>query len=180
MRSSVSSTVGQVPGIFSRMGNSIRGAVGRISLSGLGRNMVQGLVSGMSSMLGRVRSIASSIASAAASAIRSRAQIHSPSKVWRELGGYMGEGLAIGIEDQTRLVRNASTSLLDIPSKMELDLPKVNGVNATNSSQVIRAMGSEVTGATPAAGVSVTQQIYTSDPLVAARAASDQLQFALR
>ena len=179
MKSSVSSTVGQVPGIFSRMGSSIRSIVGGINLSGIGRNMVQGLVNGMRSMLGSVRSIASSIASAAANAIRAKAQIHSPSRVWMGLGEYMGEGLAIGIEDQTRLVKNASASLLDIPSKMELDLPKVHGVSSTNSSRAIRAMAGELGGPIVGGGVNVTQNVYSSDPMVAARAASDQLEFAL-
>lgn len=72
-----------------------------------------GLANGMASQLGRVQSIAASLANAAARATAAAAKVHSPSRVFMEIGGYMGEGLAIGIEDMSRRVTGAARNLMD-------------------------------------------------------------------
>lgn len=72
-----------------------------------------GLANGMASQLGRVQSIAASLANAAARATAAAAEVKSPSRVFMEIGGYMGEGLAIGIEDMSRRVTGAARNLMD-------------------------------------------------------------------
>lgn len=49
---------------------------------------------------------------AANRAAEAAAQIHSPSRVWRQYGLYMGEGLALGMEDFSGLVANAADNMV--------------------------------------------------------------------
>lgn len=64
-------------------------------------------------MLTRIREIAKSIVNEAQIAIEKKAQIHSPSKLFAELGGYVGEGFAIGIESTISRVAQAASEMLD-------------------------------------------------------------------
>ena len=71
-----------------------------------------GLANGMASQLGRVRSIAAQLADAAAEATRKAAEVRSPSRVFMEIGGYMGEGLAIGMDKTQKMVARAGNDLI--------------------------------------------------------------------
>lgn len=65
----------------------------------------------MNSRLGDIRSAASQMASAAAKAVRSLAKIKSPSRLFMELGDYMGQGLVIGMENETSAAYKAGEGL---------------------------------------------------------------------
>lgn len=71
-----------------------------------------GLANGMASQLGRVQSIAESLANAAARATAAAAKVHSPSRVFMEIGGYIGEGLAIGMDKTQKMVARAGNDLI--------------------------------------------------------------------
>lgn len=72
----------------------------------------QGLASGMWSQVGIVRAAATALAAEADKAVRAKAKIASPSRVMKENGGWIGEGLAIGIEDKAKRVKNAFDGLV--------------------------------------------------------------------
>lgn len=54
---------------------------------------------------------ANRIANDVAETMRKALDIHSPSRVMMEIGGFVGEGLAIGIEKSSKLVRNATKAM---------------------------------------------------------------------
>ena len=54
---------------------------------------------------------ANSIANDVANTMRKALDIHSPSRVMQAIGNFVGQGLAIGMEDSTQLVGKASESL---------------------------------------------------------------------
>jgi hypothetical protein len=56
------------------------------------------------------------MAAAADKAVRAKAKIHSPSKVSTKDGRYWGQGLANGIIDKVRAVRNAAERLITLPA----------------------------------------------------------------
>lgn len=56
---------------------------------------------------------ANRIANDVANTMRSALDIHSPSRVMMKIGGFVGEGLAIGMEKSAKLVGKASTLLSD-------------------------------------------------------------------
>lgn len=97
--------------------NSFRGA-----MYSAGLNLSYGLANGISAGRSAVISSAISVASSAISAARSRLAIHSPSRVFEEIGGYTSEGMAIGIEGKGRYVTNAIGGVVDKAIKKGSDL----------------------------------------------------------
>ena len=102
--------------------------------------MGAGFNNGLASMRGSIMSTARSITNAAASAMRSALKIHSPSLVTRDIGGYTGEGFAIGldkqIKDVTRTARSMSeavTENLQPRANMQLD---IGGMVARSNARV--------------------------------------------
>ena len=112
-------------------GNSFAGGIGSVSAYSQGQTLANTGRSGLSSVgagdLGRnfgnsfadgimrasVWPAANWLASQARSAVSQALGIASPSKVGIELGGFFGEGIAIGIEESARMVEGASRSLSD-------------------------------------------------------------------
>lgn len=75
------------------------------------RNLIQGMVAGLDpgAVLAKIRSICAS----AVDAIKSFFGIHSPSRVMRELFGYVGDGMVLGLEDSEKDVDKAMGRLMD-------------------------------------------------------------------
>ena len=78
-----------------------------------GASISQGMASGMWSAVGSVRAAASAIAAAADKAIKAKAQIHSPSKVTKKSGSYIGQGLVAGILSKVKAADNAGKKIVD-------------------------------------------------------------------
>ena len=81
------------------------------SMFDIGKNVVAGLMNGMQSMEGALISQAMSIANAVSGTIEGVLDIHSPSRVLRADGRFAGEGLALGIADKVKRVKDASKNL---------------------------------------------------------------------
>ncbi|MBP3410482.1 MAG: phage tail tape measure protein [Clostridia bacterium] len=73
----------------------------------IGVQFANGMIQGINSRRGAVIAAARSVANAAAAAMRSALDIHSPSGVTEELGGYFGQGFANGIDESVRDVQQA-------------------------------------------------------------------------
>ncbi|HDS1091617.1 TPA: phage tail tape measure protein [Stenotrophomonas maltophilia] len=72
-----------------------------------GKDMISGLIDGIRSMAGSVGDIVSNIGSGAVSAFKSVLGIHSPSRVFKQLGDYTMQGLAGGLDGgQDRAVQS--------------------------------------------------------------------------
>lgn len=78
-----------------------------------GVNIGRGLANGMASQLGYVRAIAAKLSAEADKAARKKAEVRSPSRVFMRTGAYMAEGLAIGISNNLRKVRNVSAQMIN-------------------------------------------------------------------
>ena len=77
----------------------------------IGANIIRGLIVGIASKEGDLKTKVESIANTITGKFQKVLQIHSPSRVMARLGGFVTEGLAIGIEGNTELVANASENL---------------------------------------------------------------------
>lgn len=75
-----------------------------------------GLANGMRTTLGEVQAVATQLAAAAEQAVIAKSKIGSPSRVFKKLGAFLGEGFAIGIDSMSRQVKQASEDMVDIPS----------------------------------------------------------------
>jgi TP901 family phage tail tape measure protein len=86
-----------------------------------GRNLIQGLWNGISGMAGWfVSQITGFVGKYITGPIKSLLGIHSPSRVFMEFGGYLAQGLAIGMTNNAHLVSHAANHLSNatIPTSM--------------------------------------------------------------
>lgn len=108
-----------------------RSKASSVSLSGVGRNIINGLWNGMKSIWGSVASWFSAKMNWLRNAANSILSIRSPSRVFMEIGEFVMKGLGIGMEDEFKDVQKILTRSIhaiinmfdkfELPSK-ELDL----------------------------------------------------------
>lgn len=86
------------------------------TFTGFGQMLMQGLANGIGSAVGAVVAKAKEVASTITNTVKGAFGIHSPSRVFAELGAYNMQGLALGIDKNASLpsiaVRNASKDIL--------------------------------------------------------------------
>lgn len=107
----ISSSKGSITSAVSSLMNAAKGAVKTNILYNPGKNVSQGLANGMKSMLSSIRAASSAIVAEVEKAVRAKAKMKSPSRLMMMLGGYIGEGFAIGIQGYSRQVYKASASM---------------------------------------------------------------------
>lgn len=78
-----------------------------------GRNMIQGLINGIKSAAASVASAARSVVQGAINAAKSALKIHSPSRVFIEIGKFTGEGFVVGMDRTAGAVANSAANLAD-------------------------------------------------------------------
>lgn len=113
MKTAVSNGISKVKGFFTDMKSNIVSTVKGIDLFQIGKNIVQGLINGIGGMISSVKNKASELANSITSKITGLLKIKSPSRLMREYGGFVGEGLAIGIDKSQKLVNKASQALAE-------------------------------------------------------------------
>lgn len=81
-------------------------------LSKVGKNAISGLAKGMSKQKKNLDASTKTLVNAIISAARKGLKIHSPSKVFMQIGAYTGEGMALGIESTQRDVQSSIDNML--------------------------------------------------------------------
>ncbi|WP_353419222.1 hypothetical protein PYH66_13990 (plasmid) [Staphylococcus delphini] len=173
MRSITKSTMNSTLAVFRSRGNqivsvvsiSMRQSVSRMMASrgqfiSAGIYAMQGFVVGMNSQRGSVMAVAASIANAAASRIRSALKIHSPSRVFMEIGNYTGEGLAIGIHQMTSNVVSEVESMANQMEKAYA--PELKSINPQMDKD-INGMSDKINGAVSS---DITNGVEVARPIV--------------
>lgn len=91
----------------------------------IGGNIVQGIVNGIKSGAGAVASAAWNLGKRAAiGSLAEAVDSHSPSREAHKIGGYVGEGLALGIESKSARVKTAAKRIADDTLKQLNDARK--------------------------------------------------------
>ena len=88
-----------------------------------GENISVGLANGINARASEAITAAMQLANSVSSIIASSLMIASPSKVMEEYGGYIGQGLAIGMKDTEPLVAGAAGSMMN---GITLAAPKID------------------------------------------------------
>lgn len=78
-----------------------------------GENAASGLASGLANNENKVLSKARNLANKVMKTLNDSLKIKSPSRLTRETGMYLDEGLALGIDDYTKVVTKSTTALTD-------------------------------------------------------------------
>lgn len=133
--------VSQVQSGMQRAYSTIVGFVGQFASAGMDlmRGLVQGIMNGMSWVVNAARNVAKSAVNAAKSALG----IHSPSRVFKEIGGYTMQGFGIGIDKEGRSVVSGMGSMANSITEAfnsNLAVPDITSnmkkVNANMNAQV--------------------------------------------
>jgi hypothetical protein len=93
------------------VGTAGGGGVVGIPGFGMGQEMINGMVGGMGQAITDNEDLIRQYIDRVPSIAKDQLQIQSPSRVFHEIGGYMGEGMANGIRDSQALVAAATESL---------------------------------------------------------------------
>lgn len=99
-------------GLAKKIPSAIKSGAG--SLNDIGRNLVEGLWNGIKAKFDSVIARVKALASKLPTAVKKVLGIASPSKVFKQIGEYTGEGFAIGIERSYRQVQNAMGGLYSL------------------------------------------------------------------
>lgn len=104
--------VAQLPQIISAIIDGLNALIQGIK--DVGKNIVRGLWNGISSAAGWLKNKVGGWANGLIKSIKSKFKIASPSKVMRdEVGRYLAEGVAVGMEDNMKSVNRAAQDLRD-------------------------------------------------------------------
>lgn len=99
-------------GLAKKIPSAIKSGAG--SLNDIGRNLIEGLWNGIKAKFDSVIARVKALASKLPTAVKKVLGIASPSKVFKQIGEYTGEGFAIGIERSYRQVQNAMGGLYSL------------------------------------------------------------------
>ncbi len=139
--SGFANVVSQTQAGMQRAYSTIVGFVGQFASAGMDlmRGLVQGIMNGMSWVVNAARNVAKSAVNAAKSALG----IHSPSRVFKEIGGYTMQGFGIGIDKEGRSVVSGMGSMANSITEAfnsNLAVPDITSnmkkVNANMNAQV--------------------------------------------
>lgn len=124
--SGFSNAVSQVQGGMQRAYSTIVGFVGQFASAGMDlmRGLVQGIMNGMSWVVNAAKNVAQSAVNAAKSALG----IHSPSRVFKAIGGYTMAGMHLGMNAEGSKVIDLASSIASRVSSgfnSSLNVPKI-------------------------------------------------------
>ncbi|QGH01450.1 tail tape measure protein [Streptococcus dysgalactiae] len=137
----ISGGIGQSTGAMQALMNAVRsvGMSGVGSMRGIGAMIGQGLAQGMYSALGAVTAAANALVAQAERAARAKAQIHSPSRLFRDsVGRFLPMGVAVGIEKNTKYVDKAMSGMYDNIQAFSYKAEDIIGVGKTKLSKVVQ------------------------------------------
>ena len=127
IKDAVSNGIEAVYGFFRDLPGKITGALSGLSSSlyDVGTNMIKGLINGVKAMAGRVADAARSVVTDAIASARAALGIRSPSRVFAQMGVYIGKGLVGGIDSQAGAVaragdRLANAAVADVPGPVDI------------------------------------------------------------
>lgn len=145
----ISQLQGAVVSAVMAIGKSIMSTLSSIDLAGIGKNIIQGLIGGISSMAGSVAKTIGNIANTVKKGITGILGIASPSKVMIEYGGWTTEGLAIGMNDNLRMVDDMSKTMaraaipsfpkppaIPAPTMPQMRMPQMQQIKAPDVSSI--------------------------------------------
>lgn len=126
--SAISSGISNVVSFFSGLGSKVLGALGDFGslLTGVGRNLIEGLIGGVKAVAGKIKDAVLGPIKDSVDAVKSFLGIHSPSRLFREIGGFTGEGMALGLADSAPMIAQASKALIpSTPDEPFLPAPSI-------------------------------------------------------
>ena len=99
---------------FSKFKSKLAGVEVASELKNIGKHIIDGIVGGIKSSLSRIANVAGKIKDTLLSKLKGLFRIASPSKLMKEeVGVYIGEGIAVGIEESGQMAVDAAEDVAD-------------------------------------------------------------------
>lgn len=99
---------------FSKFKSKLAGVEVATELKNIGKHIIDGIVGGIKNSLSRIANIAGKIKDTLLSKLKGLFRIASPSKLMKEeVGAYIGEGIAVGIEESGQMAVDAAEDVAD-------------------------------------------------------------------
>ena len=99
---------------FSKFKSKLAGVEVASELKNIGKHIIDGIVSGIKSSLSNIANVAGKIKDTLLSKLKGLFKIASPSKLMKEeVGAYIGEGIAVGIEESGQMAVDAAEDVAD-------------------------------------------------------------------
>ena len=99
---------------FSKFKSKITGSEVATELKNIGKYIIDGIVGGIKNSLSKIANIAGKIKDTLLSKLKGLFRIASPSKLMKEeVGAYIGEGIAVGIEESGQMAVDAAEDVAD-------------------------------------------------------------------
>lgn len=118
--------IAAVPRVIAAIADTIR----NYNWADIGRNIVQGLKNGIASMWNNIKSWFNEKINGLVGGVKRILGIHSPSKVFAGIGGFMAEGLGEGFDDQFKAVKK------DIEGSMNFEDAEASINVSSNTRQI--------------------------------------------
>lgn len=137
----IASGAGRAASAMNALMSAVRsaGMSGVGSMRSIGIYIGQGLASGMMASLGSVTAAANALVAQAERAAQAKAKIHSPSRLFRDnVGRYIAQGVAVGIEKDSYTVNDALGSMYDKIQAFNYKAEDIIGVGSSNFSSSIK------------------------------------------
>ena len=97
---------------FSKFKSKLAGVEVASELKNIGKHIIDGIVGGIKSSLSRIANVAGKIKDTLLSKLKGLFRIASPSKLMKEeVGAYIGEGIAVGIEESGQMAVDAAETV---------------------------------------------------------------------
>ena len=116
--STITGKASEILGVVGQMGSDIINKVGSWvgDMVNAGRNLIQGMIDGVGQMASNLINAVAGPVNDAIGKAKSLLGIHSPSRVFRQIGVYTGEGFVDGLEEMANPVQKGMQKLLAIPA----------------------------------------------------------------
>lgn len=88
----------------------------------VGRDLINGFITGIKEMASNLANAAKNVVGNAISAAKSALKIHSPSKVFKDIGFYTVKGFAVGLTDNAKMAANAMNKVIDPLTGTSVDI----------------------------------------------------------
>lgn len=188
--SGLTDAVGRIVTVVSELPGKVTSALAGMAKAGwdAGVQLVQGMINGVGSLVSSLVDKVSGLASSAINAAKSALGIHSPSKVFEQLGQYTGQGFVNGLDAMIDPASKTAQSLADaIQAPFEnLGTYKNQGINSAfdfasaNGNQLITDLGGSGNGALEAImgyGMELGKGALTGDLFKGAQPQGDTFNF---
>lgn len=140
LKNAIPSLIATIPTIVT----GIKNVIVNTDWVSIGKNIIEGLKKGVVNMASTLVKSVKSVVSSVVKTAKGLLGIHSPSRVFMEIGQYTSEGMALGIEQNEDMVQKASENMVDTAIPDEIKVAETLNINRNAETNLINSLLSKL------------------------------------